>query len=226
MVLPPSLRGIALKNSSYTSSDVGALWNNLRTWIKGIDCDSNGLTSFFTKFEDRLSQFVAQFEPVEKQLGAIVLINGKIIAIDILPKYESWKYVWRAFIRDSYGAEAIRQSQNNGAVDIRPTMDFSNVNTLADLENSFSSMKSGFYDQLQDIIGRTLSLSVGYLKLETIGELTLLKIESDEYIGQGVIHGSDHFVYLSLVNAKGQAVTTKKFNSLRRDPYGSSGFQF
>lgn len=226
MVLPPSLRGVALKNSSYKDSQVGALWDNLRTWIKGIDCDSNGLTSFFTQFEDRLDQFVAQFEPVEKQLGAIVLINGQVLAIDIVPKYESWKYLWRAFIRDSYGAEAVRQAKNEGAVNINPTIDFAEVTTLEDLANSYSSMKSGFYDQLQGLIGSVLSLSVTYSKLEEIGELTLVKIEGQEYVGQGVVHGADHFVYLSLVNSNAKAVPTQRFSSLRRDPYGSSTFRF
>lgn len=226
MVLPPSLRGIALKNSRYDSADVGALWDPLRRWVKGVDCDMNGLTAFFTKFENRLDQFVAQFEPVDKQLGAIVLINGQVVSIDIMPKYETWNQVWRALIRDSYGAEAIRIFENVGAVNTHPVMDLEEIDSLDDLTSAYEKTKTDFYQSLEGVMGNVVSLSVAYQKLETLGELSMLKFESDEFIGQGTLHGDDHFVYLSLVAAKGSPQEIKRFQSLRRNPYGSSRFQF
>lgn len=226
MVLPPSLRGIALKKSTYTTSNVGDLWEDLGRWITGVDCNTNGLQIFYSQFEDKLEQFVAQFEPVEKQLGAIVMINGQIVAIDILPKYDSWKNCWRALIRDSYGAEAVRVATNDGSVDISPKVDISSINTIDDLINVYEDSKSKFYNEIQSIVGQSIQLNVLFKTLEQLGELTMLKLENEQFVGQGVLHGDNHFVYLSLMSTKGKAAPVKRFSSLRREPYTDSSFLF
>jgi len=228
MVLPPSLRGLALKKSTYSSADYSALWESLGKWAKGVDCYSNGLQLFYSKFEDKLEQFVAQFEPVEKQLGSIVLINGKLVAIDLMPKYKNWNSVWRAIIRDSYGAEAVRVIENEGAINIHPSLDLSSINTIDDLEEAYENMKNDFYDSLQNMLNQTLQMHVSNTILDQAGELTMMKFESDEYTGQGVVHGDEHFVYLSVVNSssKPSGSRPQQFQSLRRTPYSGTSFNF
>ena len=226
MVLPPSLRGIALRKSSYTSSNVGDLWEDLGRWITGVDCNTNGLQIFYSQFEDKLEQFVAQFEPVEKQLGAIVLINGQIVAIDILPKYSNWKQCWRALIRDSYGAEAVRMATNEGSHDMSPKFDTTKINSIDDLINVYETAKSSFYNEIQRLVGESIQLSLLYKELERMSELTMLKFENEQFVGQGVLHGSNHFIYLSLLSTKGKSVQTTRFSSLRREPYTDSSFFF
>ena len=226
MILPPSLRSIAFKKASYQSADVGALWDDLGKWIKGIDCRSEGLQYFYSQFENKLEQFVAQFEPVEKQLGAIVLLNGELVAIDLLPKYDSWKKCWRALIRDSYGAEAVRMATNDGAIDISPKIDISSIDTIDDLLNVYETSKSEFYNTVQSIVGSIIQLNVGFSTLERINELTMLKLDNEQFSGQGVLHGDNHFIYLSLMSTKGKSTQVKKFASLRREPYTDSSFFF
>lgn len=230
MIMPPSLRGLAIKKNTYTNSELGALWSPLKSWIKGIDCDMAGLQNFYSKFEDRLEQFVAQFEPVEKQVGAIVLINDEVVAIDIMPKYNSWKSTWRAFIRDSYGAEAVRLAENNGVKINGGTIDISKIKNFDDLESCYEQMKNSFYDDLQSKIGQILQLTIGYRQLEAIDELTMVKLEGEKqtvpFVGQGVIHGDQHYVYLSLVSTSMDTKTREKFSSLRRNPYTNNDFSF
>jgi len=224
-VLPPSLRGIALKKASYTNTELGALWDPLSSWATKVDCNS-GLKCFYDKYEKNLNTFVAQFEPVDNQLGAVVLINGEIVAIDIMPKYDSWKAVWRAYIRDSYGAEAIRIADaGNTSID-RFVIDIDKVETLSDLENSFSKVKNDFYSTLETSFNAVAQLNIETKQLEQIDELTMLKLDGSGYIGQGVLHGDEHFVYLSLVNNEEVAKKRPKFQSLRSNPYGSGSFSF
>jgi len=226
MVLPPSLRSVALKKSTFTDSQTGALWDDLSRWVQGLDCQTDGLQIFYSKFQDKLEQFVAQFEPVEKQLGAIVLINGEVVAIDILPKYDSWKQCWRALIRDSYGAEAVRLNTNEGSTNIAPILDIEGINTIEDLTKAYDKAKTDFYSQIQSIVSQSIQLMIGHSTLEQVGELTMLKLENEQFNGQGVLHGDNHFVYLSLVSSKGKRSTVKKFTSLRREPYTDSSFLF
>ena len=63
-------------------------------------------------------------------------------------------------------------------------------------------------------------------KLEEINELTMIKFESDDYVGQGVLHGDSHFVYLSMVSSSLKSKPVQKFSSLRTNPYGDSDFIF
>lgn len=226
MILPPSLRATALAKSSHRDSEVGALWNSLRSWVRGVDCNSNGLKSFYSKFEDRLEQFVAQFEPVEKQLGSVVLINNEIVAIDIVPKYDTWKRMWRTIIRDSYGGEAVRVAENEGAKVNNPVMDLNEINTIDDLDNCYEQMKNTFYNSVQGSFAQVAEVSVAYKKQEEIDELTLVKLTSQPFVGQGVLHGENHFVYLSLVTTSAKVKPKEKFQSLRREPYSNDNFSF
>jgi hypothetical protein len=226
MILPPSLRSLAIKNNaSYTngSNNYSALWKSLEKW-SDIDCYSGGLTSFYSKYEDKLDLFVAQFEPVEKQLGAIVLINDQIVAIDILPKYESWKFAWRAFIRDSYGAESVRQAGKGNATVVRPMIETESLKTIEKIEEYFNSLKNNFYDGLQTRISQLSQLDLEFQKLEEISELTMIKLQGNNFAGQGVLHGDSHFVYLSLVSSAMAVKPKEVFKSLRNNPYGTTGF--
>jgi hypothetical protein len=225
-ILPPSLRGIALKKNTDRSADTGTLWESLSKWSNKIDCKNDGLFMFYSKFEDKLSQFVAQFEPVEKQVGAIVFINNELIAIDIMPKYDSWKKLWRALIRDSYGAEAIRLADNGTSVEINPSINAASVSSLDDLVAAYSTMKNDFYGNLESAINSSISAEVTSSKLDNINELTMLKLENSDFIGQGVAHGNDHYIYLSLVSSKGEKAPIQKLKSLRNDPYAGSSFSF
>jgi hypothetical protein len=224
MILPPTLRGIALKKSTHQDAETGALWSSLETWVHGVDCRRLGLTAFYSKFKDTLDRFVAQFEPVENQLGAITLINGVIIAIDIVPKYDTWKRVWRALIRDSYGAEAVRMAENSGQIIAQENLNTQGVDSLDTLEAAYNEMKGSFYDSLYSLVSGTIQYSVGLRRLDTLSELTMLKVESEQFVGQTVLHG-DHTVYLSLVPSNAQVKVPEKFKSLRTNPYDSVGFK-
>jgi len=226
MILPPSLRGLALQKSTFTNAETGALWDGLGRWINNIDCKSEGLTAFYSRFQNKLDEFVAQFEPVNNQLGSIVLINGQVVAIDLMPKYSSWAYIWRTLIRDSYGAEALRVKENIGSQNDNPTIEVGNIRSMNVLEEAYEKMKNDHYDSLQNVFGAAAQLNVALKKQESIDELTLLKIENEQFLGQGVLHGKDHFVYLSLVNTKSQIKKAEQFKSLRRNPYGQSDFFF
>jgi len=226
MVMPPSIRGVALKKASYNNSETGALWSTLKSWVKGIDCDNNGLKYFYSQHEDKLDQFVAQFEPVKNQLGSIVLINDEVIAIDIMPKFDSWKGVWETFIRDSYGGEAIRSIENSGAVVSHPMFKTEDIEDLDDLESAYEKSKSDFHDHLKAKVNSVIQLSVGRKKLEEINELTMVKLENEHYIGQGVYHGDEHIVYLSLVSTSSKPKTKTKIKSLRNNPYRNQNFEF
>lgn len=229
-ILPPTLRGIALQKASYTESETGALWDDLGKWSSklNLDCKGSGLSLFYKTFQDKLDQFVAQFEIVPNQVGAIVLINGEVIAIDVLPKYSHWKAAWRAFIRDSYGAEALRLLKESGNNVDLPAIEMASIqdNSLESLEEAFNNMKSTFVDTLRAQVGDVLNASIEHESLDSLAELNLLKVENNSFQGQAVLHGDQHFVYLSFVTKKATPKAKKIFRALPENPYNDSTFRF
>ncbi len=132
-ILPPSLRAMAMikgEPHSTKSQGFGALWDNLATWADKIDLKEDGLIAFYTKFKEQLDQFVASFESVKNQLGAITILNNDVVAIDIVPKYNTWLQIFRPLIRDSYGAEAMRLIQNGQLKSLDSILDDTKVDDM------------------------------------------------------------------------------------------------
>jgi len=226
MILAPSLRKLAYdKNGSYKDgNDYSPLWDGLEKWVSKSGV--NGLQKFYSQYEDKLNEFVAQFEPVKNQLGAIVLINDRIVAIDILPKYENWNQSWRAFIRDSYGAEAVRVIENGNAEVHTPLLKMEDVETLEDLEAEYVKTKDEFVNSLRTKVGTMAHIAINRTKQEQIDELAMTKLDGGGFKGQAVYHGGNHVVYMSLVTDSAQAKGRTSFKSLRNDPYGTGGLDF
>jgi hypothetical protein len=105
LILPAELRGpaLALKNEvSYN-----ALWKVIAGMQRshGVDSSSN-LVDFLRTFKAQMDAFVAEFELLDDQVGAIVLINGNIVGVEVAPSREYWKSVWTPLVRVCYGSLA------------------------------------------------------------------------------------------------------------------------
>jgi len=227
MVLPPRLRFAALTTPEVRSS-YSALWTKLDEWEGGSRSGHGTLRDFYSKHQTRLSEFMAQFEPVPQQLGAIVFVNGQIVSIDILPSYKSWKSMWRPLIRDSYGAEAMNLIAQGKAEQLSYTLPYESIDSLDALETAFDQMSDQFVSDIRTESQRVVDLPISFEMTEQIGALHLLNIEADDWRGQGIAHGNDHMVYLSLVSGKAQRTTTRKasLQSLNREIYPTTGFEF
>lgn len=105
-ILPFSLREKALELKN--EKQYGKLWNAISDFNKSLGVRGGGhLEYFLNHFQKELDQFVAEFECVPKQVGAIILIDGDIVGIERAPNYAYWKAIWPALIRECYGSRAI-----------------------------------------------------------------------------------------------------------------------
>lgn len=197
-ILPTTLRARALMHSTFTNAKTSALWDDLDHFNPGIDTRRDGLISFYNKFKTQLNEFVASFEPVDNQLGSIVLINDQIAAFDVVPNYKNWLLIYRSLIRDSYATEAIRVIQNKKIKSLISVIDDENITDIFSLEKAYKKSTNEFYKRINDIVEQNIELEVDYKTLDQIADLNLVKIKSQQYIGCAVFHGQ-HVIYLSLV---------------------------
>lgn len=107
-ILPLDLRWKALALRSVSQYD--KLWQHIRKFDSGYGMDRQdaALINFLTSFKRQLDQFVAEFELVPRQIGAIIRINGVLVGIELAPSEEFWKSLWVPLIRVCYGSLAIK----------------------------------------------------------------------------------------------------------------------
>ncbi|MDI2131220.1 ARPP-1 family domain-containing protein [Yinghuangia seranimata] len=117
-VLPPSLREAA--------SDLPAAPGYNRLWpaVSAFNASSGSgsvadLIRFLARFATELDQFVAEFELVDDQIGAVVLLDGQVVGVERAPSHAYWRAMWEPLIRFCYGAEAVRREAAGVPADAR-----------------------------------------------------------------------------------------------------------
>ncbi len=169
--------------------------------------DTGGHLEFFLDhYTDELDQFVAEFEPIKNQIGAIILVSGKIVGIERAPNPNFWLSMWTPLIRECYGSLAILESKTfNGSPPIPPTRVTlpNRIDTLDELESELEKADEEEYSRVKDVVNLicenvlplTESRISGNKTIETLGD------ENDplcKFLGQ-VIRQDESIVYGSLI---------------------------
>jgi hypothetical protein len=112
-ILPVALRAQALAVRHV--KDFRKLWEPIAKFNRALGvAESNGnLAAFLRTYEKQLDEFVAEFELVPRQIGAIVLVGGRVVGIERAPSSAYFAAVWEALVRVSYGSLAIQASRAN-----------------------------------------------------------------------------------------------------------------
>lgn len=113
-VLPIGLRRALLNYGKREEREYGKLWDDINDWLHGTGSYGRSGQAHLRYFYDdktirsSLEQFAAEFEPVEGQVGAVIMFSGKPVGLEIMPTAEYWDAYWQQLIRGCYGAELLR----------------------------------------------------------------------------------------------------------------------
>jgi hypothetical protein len=110
-VLPIGLRKNLLRKSFRERHGYDKMWGFIKKWMDGVvDQRQAHLRYFYDSPNVRktLEDFAAEFEPVDHQIGAIVLFSGAPVGLEIMPSMQHWLEYWKLLIRGCYGAELVR----------------------------------------------------------------------------------------------------------------------
>jgi len=206
MVLPAQLRipALAMRNTEGYSSLWPAIESLNRTM--GVPRPSAHLAYFLKHFEKELDQFVAEFELVPNQVGALVFVAGTLVGIERAPNHAYWEHVWTPLIRLCYGAVALeaakaqlppprtrvplgmpRPQEDEGVED--------NLERLRFAMEAAEAHRSGKLDQHVERLHAHQLASTG--PEQSVDEHTLETVASDQVTGQLVRRG-DTVVYGSM----------------------------
>lgn len=190
LILPLALRPIALakrKEKQYSK-----LWDAIGEFNSKLGSRGRGshLEHFLKSFAKEMDEFVAQFELVPNQLGAIILVNGKLAGVERAPSAAYWAKVWEPLIRICYGSLAIRAKDAKNPPPTRVVM-ASGAQTLEELRANLDAASAKDTAVTTDIVDKAKALQLQATAAEgrlatARGEALLKTVASPELAGQYV----------------------------------------
>jgi hypothetical protein len=202
-ILPLSLRVAALRvrrTHSYQK-----LWDSIERLNSKAGLTAHGhLEVFLDHFAKQLDEFAAEFEPVDKQLGAIVLIGGSVVGVERVPNYEHWKAVWRPLIRECYGSHAMMEAQ--GKKTPQPTrMALPKCRTLAELKAGLDKVNADEKEKTAKVVRGIMAETFDFEMEETTGSHTMSKLTGTTFEGEMIsVDGEQVYVSVIATSAKSQ----------------------
>lgn len=223
--IPASLM---LKAWNPTNNTYSFLWDAIRDYNRSTQKTSRAyMVDFYQKFDKDIQEFIAQFEAVDNQVGAVVFINDRLHGIELVPNYKMWQQIWRPLIRDCYGSDSIYISKNQDINTFRPSMDIQSVESLDDLQEQLNKAYADIETHYKDKLKELIDMPTQFTKKQDLEDHFVYHTSNDLYTGDLVTHGS-HTIYMSMITGNGykskrNSVTVGKarWEGTDNDPYSN-----
>jgi len=164
----------------------------------GVPTVSGGHLDVFLKhFEKELNAFVAEFEPVDRQVGAIVMIGGRVVGIERTPNYAYWKAVWPALIRECYGSLAM-MTEKKGAKIPETRVPLRKATSVADLKAALGEAAEAERSKTAGIVNGLLQVSMTSESEDSESGVHIDSVAGEGFVGQ-VVKDGPAVVYGSLI---------------------------
>jgi len=199
--IPATIRIPAMEKDD-VNHNYDVLWKDIEKYTKNAGiASSSHINTFYNHFEKELEEFVASFENVDKQIGAVIIINNQVVGIEIFPNYQNWIKVWRNLIRDSYGADAISMIKQNKVIAIRPIINLDKISDIETLEIEMNKITTETLKLLKQIVNDTINNEIQELsQFNRVDDFAINNISMGEMKGQ-IIKKSDKPIYVTLMKS-------------------------
>ena len=99
---------LSLRQSGDFRSDQGAIWNEIsaKASRRQAESDSMAMAAIYKKDRSNIHDYLQNFAMVDSQIGAIFLINGKVVGMDCFGKPETFAKTFKKIV-ESYALDAI-----------------------------------------------------------------------------------------------------------------------
>jgi len=204
-VLPVGLRKSLLDPRLRSKKEYDKLWGRIRTWLSGLrrvraGGDRAHLRDFFDEpdYKEALETFAAAFEPVENQIGALIMFNGIPVGLEIMPSAAHWAAYWKWLIRGCYGSQLIKLKESGELP--RSTMILPEIPTNA-TSDEVKAIMTQFIDNIKMSIAPMLDAIqvASQNQVDARDNMITELIRTDGGGGGDIITQDSKPVYLSLV---------------------------
>ena len=202
LILPFSLREQAMKVRN--KKNYNKLWDAISAFNSDMGVQAAGHLEFFLKhFKKELDEFVAEFECVPGQIGAVILVNDQVVGIERAPSHSYWRNVWPALIRECYGSLAIHIAKERGGNAPAPASRYPlpDVGSLDDLEAAIADIAQQEDERTKATVRELLDEQLTLTQDEMADGMSIETVKPERFTGQ-VIRSGDRVVYASLPSAQ------------------------
>lgn len=194
-ILPARVRSRAM---TIRGKEYNRLWPSLRQFSKTISSvtgknvsNPGWAASFLDTFKSQLDVFMAQFECVPDQCGAIVLVNGKIAGVEVAPNPEYWAVTWEPLIRVTYGSLAMEKDGDPLLPELRIPQD----GTPEQIAQAMEEYRAAERKIVIDIVEKVETVEIKSTPYQTLDSMRLNDVASDQMVGTvGFNDGDVNFV--------------------------------
>lgn len=176
-------------------TDFARLWQHISDFqSKLVKRNEGNLVLFFNKFMSQLTQFNAEFEVMDGQRGAVIMLNDKIVGIEVAPTHAYWKTIWNSLIRDCYGSEVIRLTMQNLIEEFKASqeqeMDLSHCKSIEEIETAIADYYKANVRELE-------------AKLEGLNELETIEVAKSKDVIRNNSYGD---IAYHIIKAKDKGI--------------------
>ncbi|MEA3232023.1 MAG: DUF6569 family protein [Thermodesulfobacteriota bacterium] len=102
-------------------SDQGRIWEDIaeKSIRMKVDAPTEAMSAVFESYEDRLSEFLRAFRPMELQVGAVFAINGEILGLECFGCADTFGRFFEKLVK-SYALDALDSPVKNGKKSVPP----------------------------------------------------------------------------------------------------------
>lgn len=203
-ILPVALRAQALAVRHV--KDFRKMWEPITKFNRALDVPSGdgNLSAFLRTYEKQLDTFVAEFELVSRQIGAIVLVGGRIVGVERTPSASYFAAVWEALVRVSYGSLAIQIARTQPDLPatrlpfVAPLPTGGRARDLASLRRALEDVAAREQGMVWSVVSalRNTKLDEGAID-ESLDDASIVTLATSGLSGQ-LVRVNDEVAYASL----------------------------
>jgi hypothetical protein len=106
----------SLRHSGRFASDQGAIWGQIQDLAQGFDVESpsTAMADIYRKERPALTEYTREFSPVDQQVGAVFVINGRIAGMECFGKPETLEKALAKLV-ESYALDALEAAETGVA---------------------------------------------------------------------------------------------------------------
>ncbi len=202
ILLPLAIREDAIKNRKERNH--GKLWDSIRIFNESLGLNTIGhLEYFISRYRQEMDEFVAQFEVVPDQVGAIILIDGDVVGIERCPNYRFFKALWEPLIRECYGSMSIQVAKERGdrVPKNRVPLSHKGVRTLGDIRAALVKAKAEEEKRIKAVVNSFIQNNFDREADEETAGFTVETLSNPQFKGQ-MVQKNDVPLMFSLVKTK------------------------
>jgi len=178
------------------------LWPSIEEFNQTLGLTKRGhLEDYLNKFDKELNTFIAEFEVVPKQVGAIILMNGYVVGVERAPNYSYWNKIWKPLIRECYGSLVIQYrrqfGENPPPPKTRVPLKTVNVASFAGIKKALKAARTQEDSNVKGIVRKFIKNQFNRTEEEKSGDLAVESLKHDQFVGQ-IVRRDMSILYASL----------------------------